>query len=171
MRLNLPNNVSSFFKSRGSAWLNKLPKRVASSALILENNIGQALIVKASYKSYWTFPGGIIEPGETPQEGAIRETGEEVGIAIDPHTVSFVAVVNRKSAIADTFQFTFTAPLSADMMSGLKMQPSEINEYALVTKAQVKSGDRTYGKVITHWAHNRSGYIEQTFDLEGMKHA
>jgi ADP-ribose pyrophosphatase YjhB (NUDIX family) len=32
---------------------------------------------------FWTFPGGFLEIGETPLEGAVRETKEEVGLDID----------------------------------------------------------------------------------------
>jgi 8-oxo-dGTP pyrophosphatase MutT (NUDIX family) len=31
-------------------------------------------------KKYWTFPKGLIETNETPQEAAVRETFEETGI-------------------------------------------------------------------------------------------
>lgn len=31
---------------------------------------------------YWEFPGGKIEPGETPQAAAARECLEETGIAV-----------------------------------------------------------------------------------------
>ena len=33
-------------------------------------------------KRFWTFPGGALEPGETTEEGAIRETMEETGYRV-----------------------------------------------------------------------------------------
>jgi len=144
-------------------WLEKQHSRVSSAALILENSVGQALIVKANYKPYWTFPGGIIDPGETPKQAAIRETFEEVGITIDSKDVEFVGVANRKSDFADTYQFIFKAPLKKSMVDGIILQESEIDSFLLVTKAHVATGDHKYGAVIRHWAEGKQGYIEQSF--------
>jgi 8-oxo-dGTP diphosphatase len=42
--------------------------------LIAERPAGKALA------GLWEFPGGKVEPGESPEEALIRELGEELGI-------------------------------------------------------------------------------------------
>ena len=132
--------------------------------MVLETTDGEALAVKSHYKPYWTLPGGIIDPGETPRESAIRETLEEVGVVVDPAVVTFAAVVDRRSEVAETYQFIFKAPLSEEQQSKIQLQASEIHAYEFVTKPQIVSGDRPYAKALEHWANGTMGYIEQTFE-------
>ena len=37
---------------------------------------------RKDYQEYYTFPGGGLEEGETPEEGTIREIKEELGINV-----------------------------------------------------------------------------------------
>jgi len=63
-------------------------------AAIIERN-GQVLLIKrknAHGAGSWAVPGGHLEYGETPEECAIRETYEEVGIEITD--VRFAAITN-----------------------------------------------------------------------------
>ena len=140
------------------------PRRISSGAMILEDKDGRALTVKSGYKPHWTFPGGIIDAGETPKEAAIRETFEEIGVRVDPKNVEFVAVINRRSDYADTYQFLFKADLPSGALDNIKLQPEEIDEYAMITKAQAGTNDRYYGEAIKHWVAGRSGYLEQIFE-------
>ena len=148
------------------AWLKTMDARVGSASVILEDEDGQALIVKANYKSYWTFPGGIIDKGETPKEAAIREVREEVGLTIDPATVTFAWVASRSSHVAQTLQFVFKAKLPASAIDHIKMQSSEIEDWRFVSKDDVLSEDIHYAKAVDLWARDFSdGYTEQTFAI------
>ena len=43
----------------------------------------QGLIdVDPTYKAGWEFPGGVVEPGEAPARGGMREVTEETGIRL-----------------------------------------------------------------------------------------
>lgn len=57
-------------------------------AAILPMNNGYAfmhrkdVIKRKDFQEYYTFPGGGLEQGETPEEGTIREIEEEFGIKV-----------------------------------------------------------------------------------------
>lgn len=57
---------------------------VLVGAVALIDGDGRVLLAKRSEKGFlgglWEFPGGKLEPGETPEETVIRELREELGI-------------------------------------------------------------------------------------------
>lgn len=136
--------------------------RPSSAGVILEDAAGEALVLKANYKTYWSFPGGWVDDDQTPPEAAARELVEEAGLTVAPETLEFVYVVNRKSELMQTYQFIFRAPAGYDASKPLELQASEIDDYAFVSKTAVLKNPDNYGLAVVLWAQDDTrGYVEQ----------
>ena len=60
-----------------------LPGIPASAGALIFDRAGRLLILKPTYKSGWTIPGGVMEAdGESPWEACRREVREETGIEV-----------------------------------------------------------------------------------------
>ena len=57
--------------------------KVVAAIIIQENKIFATQRGYGEFKDGWEFPGGKIEPGETPQEALVREIKEELDIEIE----------------------------------------------------------------------------------------
>ncbi|MFI5212413.1 MAG: NUDIX domain-containing protein [Candidatus Saccharimonadales bacterium] len=162
----MAQRIYSWFGNK--KFFDALPKRVSSAAMVLQNTDNDVLIVKANYKDHWTFPGGIIDPGETPMEAAIREMREETGLTVTKADVKFVAVLDRISEHAQSYQFIFYAALPIAAADNIVLQPSEIDAYAFVTVEQIIASDRHYAESVLLWAKGQTGYIEQVIDTRAI---
>ncbi len=56
--------------------------RVVAAVIREDNRIFATARGHGDYKGRWEFPGGKIEPGETPQEALVREIWEELSANI-----------------------------------------------------------------------------------------
>ena len=57
--------------------------KVVAAIIIHDNKIFATQRGYGEFKDGWEFPGGKIEPGETPQEALAREIKEELDIEIE----------------------------------------------------------------------------------------
>ena len=63
--------------------LSRMPDRVtaATNGVIFDAQ-GRVLLQKRADNGFWGLPGGVIDIGETVEEGAIREVLEETGLQV-----------------------------------------------------------------------------------------
>ena len=54
--------------------------RVRSAAILIQNNSLALMERHRDGRHYFTFPGGGVDEGETPEQAVIREAHEELGI-------------------------------------------------------------------------------------------
>lgn len=56
-----------------------MPSVEVAVAVLLDES-GRVLLVKENYgERRYGFPGGLVDPGEAPQDAAVREALEETG--------------------------------------------------------------------------------------------
>lgn len=138
------------------AWERRLPSKIMNAALAIHYQ-GEVLMVKASYKDHWTFPSGVIDLDESPLHAAIRETKEEVGIAITPSQCHLLKVVYTSATKGhrDRLSFAFVTHVAQRVVvSGIPNE--EITEARWVPISS-----------IAHMSNNKATYIAYQATLEG----
>ena len=63
-----------------------MPRTRVAGIIPMENGYAlmhrKGVVKREDFQEYYTFPGGGLEEGETPEEGTIREIKEEFGIDV-----------------------------------------------------------------------------------------
>ncbi len=81
-------------------------KRVAADVLLRDSS-GRVLLVKPTYKQGWDLPGGMVEANEPPEVAAVRELGEELGIAVALRGLLVIDWVSPHGPWDDQIAFIF----------------------------------------------------------------
>jgi 8-oxo-dGTP pyrophosphatase MutT (NUDIX family) len=61
-----------------------LERRLAVAVALIASSRGVLVVRRRDHVPPWAFPGGKIEPDETPAEAAVREVAEETGLQVCP---------------------------------------------------------------------------------------
>lgn len=110
------------------------PKIPVAGICLLRTQDGRVLMLKPTYRPGWSLPGGAIDVGETPLEGALRELLEETGIR---RTSGRLAVLDYRSAGREGLgwiRMVFDCgQLDESELSQITLQEAEIAEWQLMT--------------------------------------
>jgi len=83
---------------------------------------------------WWCFPGGAIEPGESPADALVRELREEVGLTVRP--IRQVWFWRRPD---DGLELLWWLAVPADDDVALTCEPAEVAEARWLAPADVAS--------------------------------
>jgi 8-oxo-dGTP diphosphatase len=111
-----------------------LPGIPVSAGALIYDRAGRLLILKPTYKSGWTIPGGVMEAdGESPWEACQREVREETGLEVSRGRLVVMDFRRPKEARPGGIRFLFDCGQVSDAaLADLKLQPEEISEFRLV---------------------------------------
>jgi ADP-ribose pyrophosphatase YjhB (NUDIX family) len=116
-----------------------LPRVLAGAAALFRDDEGRVLLVEPNYREGWALPGGTIESddGETPRQGARRETAEEIGLDRPLGrllAVDWVHGTGRPPLVAYLYD---GGVLSGDEFKAIRLQEEELLSWRLVPREEL----------------------------------
>ncbi|MDQ5927910.1 MAG: nucleoside triphosphatase [Patescibacteria group bacterium] len=106
---------------------------------VIANDRGEVLILQRSkhddvLPGYWDIPGGTLEDGEDPAEGAIRETKEETGLDVSDVRLFFQKSNVDTSKNKQFITLVFHARTSA---TDVTVSPEDHDTYAWISPSTI----------------------------------
>lgn len=110
-----------------------VPAIPASAGALIFDRAGRLLILKPTYKSGWTIPGGVMEAdGETPWQACRREVAEECGIDVRRGKLACVDFRPRRPGKPGGIRFLFDCGrLDDEHLAAIVLQPEEVSQYRI----------------------------------------
>jgi 8-oxo-dGTP pyrophosphatase MutT (NUDIX family) len=112
------------------------PTKRVGSGVLLRDVLGSVLLVKPTYKEGWEIPGGLVEPGESPKEAAVRECSEELGVSIDIGALLCVHYSQGGRIPGDGVMFVFDAGTTERDAAQFTLPADELSEAKFVPASQ-----------------------------------
>lgn len=113
-----------------------LPKILASANTLFRSSDGRVLLVEPNYRDdgTWTLPGGTIESdkGESPRQGARRETVEEIGLDVAPGALIALDWVAGPGRPPLTLYLYDGGVLTEQQLAAIRLQEEELDSWRLV---------------------------------------
>lgn len=132
---------------------------IAGAAAYITDERDRVLLVDPNYREHWSFPGGMIDPGEDPAQACVREVAEEVGLSVEAGrllTVSWVDALARTPYPVVTFMFD-CGQVRSD--TPIKLQAEELDDYGFFTPAEAEGllAAHAYERLLATAAARASG--------------
>jgi 8-oxo-dGTP diphosphatase len=110
-----------------------LPAIPVSAGALIFDRAGRLLILKPTYKSGWTIPGGVMEAdGETPWEACRREVREECGLEVSTAVLACMDFRRPRPGKPGGIRYLFDCgAFGEESLAGIVVQPEEISQYQL----------------------------------------
>jgi 8-oxo-dGTP pyrophosphatase MutT (NUDIX family) len=111
-----------------------IPRVPASAGALIHDGEGRVLILKPTYKSGWTIPGGQMESdGESPWETCRREVAEETGLTVTSGHLVCVDFLRPKARRPGGLRFVFDCgSIGPAERNGIVLQADEIADHRWV---------------------------------------
>jgi 8-oxo-dGTP diphosphatase len=111
----------------------ELPAIPAAAGALIFDSAGRLLILKPTYKSGWTIPGGVMEAdGETPWDACRREVLEECGLEVSSGRLACVDFRPARPGRPGGMRFLFDCGVVGDAeLALITLQAEEISEYLI----------------------------------------
>ena len=81
-----------------------VPRHSVSVAAAIVRNDGRILAIRRRDNGHWEPPGGVLELGESIEEGLRREVREETGLEIEPERLTGVYKNMARGVVALVFR-------------------------------------------------------------------
>ena len=108
----------------------KLPKKRIGTGVLFFNEKKELLIVKPTYKPYWSIPGGIVDNNESPRQACVREVKEELDLDINIDKLLCVDYIFTFPKKYESLQFTFLGgKLNSKQIGNIKIPKKELEKY------------------------------------------
>ncbi|MGW5256214.1 NUDIX domain-containing protein [Streptomyces sp. NPDC004012] len=116
-----------------------LPRVLAGAAVLFRDTAGRILLVEPNYRDGWALPGGTIESddGETPRQGARRETLEEIGLDVEPGRLLAVDWVHGSARPPLVAYLYDGGVLGEDDLKAIRLQEEELLSWRLVPREEI----------------------------------
>jgi 8-oxo-dGTP diphosphatase len=110
-----------------------LPTKRMGAGVLYQNEQGEILIVKPTYRPYWLLPGGSVEADESPRMACIREAQEELGDAFPVGRLLVIDYCSQNGYKTESLQFIFDGGvLNEEIMQAIRLPEDELSEYRFV---------------------------------------